>query len=132
VTAQNEPWVWIEAAVIRAVHEEQLAEHGGGLGTRDKGLLESALARPMQLAAYGAPDVAALAAAYGYGIAKNHPFIDGNKRTAFVAVELFLALNGWELTASDGECVLSMLAVAAGTLEEAAYAQWIRGHIGRR
>ena len=101
MTAQNEPWVWIEPAVIRAVHEEQLAEHGGGLGTREMGLLESALARPMHLAAYGAPDVAALAAAYGYGIAKNHPFIDGNKRTAFVAVELFLMLNGWELTATD-------------------------------
>ncbi len=131
MTAQNEPWAWIEPAVIRAVHEEQLAEHGGGLGTRDTGLLESALARPMQLAAYGSPDVAALAAAYGYGLAKNHPFIDGNKRTAFVAVELFLLLNGWELNATDGECVLTMLAVAAGTMEEAAYADWIRGHIGR-
>ena len=131
MTARNEPWVWIEPAVIRAVHEEQLAEHGGGLGTRDIGLLESALARPMQLAAYGWPDVAALAAAYGYGLAKNHPFIDGNKRTAFVAVELFLLLNGWELTATDGECVLIMLAVAAGTMEEAAYADWIRNHIDR-
>jgi death on curing protein len=124
--------IWIEPAVIRAIHEEQLAEHGGGIGTRDTGLLESALARPMQLAAYGRPDVAALAASYGYGLAKNHPFIDGNKRTAFVAVELFLLLNGWELTASDAQCVLSMLAVAAGTLDEAAYAEWIRGHISRR
>jgi death-on-curing protein len=132
VTARNGPWVWIEPAVTRAVHEEQLAEHGGGLGTRDMGLLESALARPMQLAAYGAPDVAALAAACGYGLAKDHPFIDGNKRTAFVAVELFLMLNGWELPATDGECVLTMLAVAAGTLEEAAYADWIRSHISRR
>jgi death-on-curing protein len=129
VKAVNESWVWIEPAVIRAIHEEQLAEHGGAIGTRDTGLLESALARPMQLAAYGKPDVAALAASYGYGLAKNHPFIDGNKRTAFVAVELFLLLNGWELTATDAQCVLSMLAVAAGTLDEAAYAEWIRGHI---
>jgi death on curing protein len=130
--ATNESWVWIEPAVIRAIHEEQLAEHGGGIGTRDAGLLESALARPQQLAAYGEPDVAALAASYGYGLAKNHPFIDGNKRTAFVAVELFLLLNGWELAATDAQCVLSMLAVAAGTLDEAAYAEWIRGHISRR
>ena len=130
--ATNEAWVWIEPAVVRAIHEEQLAEHGGGIGTRDAGLLESALARPMQLAAYGTPDVAALAASYGYGLAKNHPFIDGNKRTAFVAVELFLLLNGWELTATDAQCVLSMLAVAAGTLDEVAYAEWIRGHISRR
>jgi death-on-curing protein len=129
VKAIDESRVWIEPAVIRAVHEEQLAEHGGAIGTRDTGLLESALARPMQLAAYGTPDVAALAASYGYGLAKNHPFIDGNKRTAFVAVELFLLLNGWELTATDAQCVLSMLAVAAGTLDEAAYAEWIRGHI---
>jgi death on curing protein len=132
VKAINESWVWIEPTVIRAIHEEQLAEHGGAIGTRDTGLLESALARPMQLAAYGTPDVAALAASYGYGLAKNHPFIDGNKRTAFVAVELFLLLNGWELTATDAQCVLSMLAVAAGTLDEAAYAEWIRGHISRR
>jgi death on curing protein len=130
--ATNESWVWIEPAVIRAIHEEQLAEHGGGIGTRDAGLLESALARPQQLAAYGEPDVAALAASYGYGLAKNHPFIDGNKRTAFVAVELFLLLNGWELAATDAQCVLSMLAVAAGTLDEAAYAEWIRSHISRR
>jgi death-on-curing protein len=132
VTARNEPWVWIEPAVIRAVHEEQLAEHGGAIGTRDVGLLESALARPMQLAAYGEPDVAALAAAYGYGLAKNHPFIDGNKRTAFVAVELFLLLNGWELAAGDADCVLTMLGVAAGMLDEPAFAEWIRGHTSRR
>ena len=132
MTAVNDLWVWIEPAVIRAVHEEQLTEHGGGIGTRDEGLLESALARPMQLAAYGEPDVAALAAAYGYGLAKNHPFVDGNKRTAFVAVELFLLLNGWELAATDADCVLTMLGVAAGTSDEPAYAQWIRSHITRR
>ena len=98
------------------------------MGTRDEGLLESALARPMQLAAYGTPDVAALAAAYGYGLAKNHPFIDGNKRTAFVAVELFLALNGSQLTASDTDCVMTMLAVAASDIDENAFADWIRHH----
>ncbi len=128
MTAVNEPWVWIDPVVIRAVHEEQLAEHGGAAGTRDEGLLESALARPLQLAAYGDPDVAALAAAYGYGLAKNHPFIDGNKRTAFVAVELFLALNGSVLTASDADCVLTMLALAASDFDEAGFAAWSRRH----
>ena len=131
MTATNEPWVWIDPVVICAVHEEQLAEHGGGVGTRDEGLLESALARPLQLAAYGEPDVAALAAAYGYGLAKNHPFIDGNKRTAFVAVELFLALNGSVLTASDADCVMTMLAVASGDLDEAGFAAWIHRNSGR-
>jgi death-on-curing protein len=128
MTATNQPWVWIDAVVIRAIHEEQLSEHGGGMGTRDEGLLESALARPMQQAAYGAPDVAALAAAYGYGLAKNHPFIDGNKRTAFVAVELFLALNGCALTANDTDCVMTLLAVAASDIDEDAFADWIRRH----
>jgi death-on-curing protein len=121
-------WVWLDAAVLRAVHEEQLAEHGGAQGLRDVGLLESALARPLNLAADGAPDVADLAAAYGVGLAKNHPFVDGNKRTAFVAVELFLALNGIDLSAGDGDCVLTMLAVAAGQMDEPAFARWLRGH----
>ena len=124
----NVAWVWIDAAVIRAVHDEQLAEHGGAAGTRDEGLLESALAKPRNLVAYGSPDVADLAAAYGCGIARNHPFIDGNKRTAFVAVELFLALNGHELVASDADCVTTMLAVAAGELDEAGLAAWLRRH----
>lgn len=132
MSADNDPWVWIDAMVIRAVHEEQLSEHGGGLGTRDAGLLESALSRPMQLAAYGEPDVADLAAAYGYGLAKNHPFIDGNKRTAFVAVELFLALNGWALNADDVDCVMTMLALAAGELGEEDFAAWVRTHMVRR
>ncbi len=128
----NDPWVWLDPAVLHAVHEEQLAEHGGGAGVRDAGLLESALARPLQLAHYGDPDVEALAAAYGYGLAKNHPFIDGNKRTAFVAVELFLLLNGQVLQASDGECVMTMLALAAGDIDEAAFAAWLREHIAQR
>ena len=130
--AVNEPWKWLDASVVRAVHEEQLAEHGGAVGVRDAGLFESALARPMQLAAYGGPDAAALAATYGWGLAKNHPFIDGNKRSAFVAVELFLALNGWDLTASDADCVLTMLRVAGGEIGESDFAEWIRGHSVRR
>lgn len=122
------PWVWIDGRVILAVHAEQLAEHGGGDGIRDAGLLDSALARPLNLAAYGNPDVAGLAAAYGFGIARNHPFVDGNKRTAFVATELFLVLNGHRLAAEDGECVSAMLALAAGELDEAAFADWLRTH----
>ena len=122
-------WTWLDAAVIQAVHEEQLAEHGGGTGMRDPNLLASALARPQQLASYGEPDVADLAASYGLGIARNHPFIDGNKRTAFVAVELFLVLNGSGLMATDVDCVLTMLDLATGKLAEADFAAWIRQHL---
>ena len=124
----NAAWLWLDANVLRAVHEEQLAEHGGAPGTRDDGLFESALTRPKNLAAYGEPDVHALAAAYGVGLAKNHPFVDGNKRTAFVAVELFIELNGHELIASDADCVLTMIAVAAGQMNEVAFAHWLRQH----
>lgn len=119
-------WVWLDAAVLRAVHEEQLAEHGGAPGARDEGLFESALARPQNLVAYGNPDAADLAAAYGFGIARNHPFIDGNKRTAFVCAELFLALNGHSLAADDANCVATMLALAAGDLSEPEFAAWLR------
>lgn len=121
-------WVWIEKSVIFAVHDEQLTEHGGAPGLRDDGLLESALARPRNLTAYGVPDHADLAAAYAVGLAKNHPFVDGNKRTAFVALELFLMLNGHELTAGDAGCVLTMLSVAAGEVDEAALAAWVRSN----
>lgn len=124
----NRSWVWLDSKVLLAVHEEQLAEHDGAPGTRDLGLFESALARPRNLALHGQPDIADLAAAYGCGIARNHPFIDGNKRTAFVAVELFLLLNEQELLADDANCVLTMLAVAAGSLDEAAFAAWLRAH----
>lgn len=126
--AANEPWVWLDPAVIHAVHEEQLAEHGGAAGVRDAALLESALARPRNQASYGRPDAAELAAAYAYGLARNHPFIDGNKRSAFVAAELFLALNGFGLGAGDADCVMVMLALAAGKLEEAELADWLRRH----
>ena len=131
MSAANANWVWIDGTVIRAVHDEQLAEHGGAEGLRDLGLLESALARPPQLAAYGEPDTAALAAAYGFGLARNHPFVDGNKRTAFVAVELFLTLNSTTLTANDVECVLTMLDLAAGHLTEPAFAEWLRENTTR-
>ena len=121
-------WIWIDSAVLLAVHDEQLAEHGGAAGTRDIGLFESAIARPQQLGHYGAPDAAELAAAYALGISRNHPFVDGNKRTAFVAAELFLALNGLQLLADDAACVTTMLAVAAGQMDEATFAHWLREH----
>lgn len=123
-------WVWLNRAVIIAIHEVQLAEHGGGAGVRDTGLLDSALGKPQQLNNYGEPppDAAALAASYGYGISRNHPFIDGNKRTGYVAAELFLRLNGWRLNADDASCVVTMLAVAAGDITEEAFAAWLRAH----
>jgi death-on-curing protein len=111
--------------VVHAVHEAQLAEHGDPAGTRDAGLLASALARPRQLSVYGSPDHADLAAAYGFGISRNPPFVDGNKRTAFVCVELFLRLNGYTLTASDVDCVTQILALASGELAENELGQWI-------
>ena len=123
-------WVWLNRAVIIAIHEVQLAEHGGGTGVRDPGLLDSALGKPQQLNNYGEPppDAAALAASYGYVISRNHPFIDGNKRTGYVAAELFLRLNGWRLNADDASCVVTMLAVAAGDITEEAFAAWLRAH----
>jgi death on curing protein len=122
-------WVWLSREVMLAVHDGQLAEHGGQFGVRDMGLFDSALARPQQVAAYGEPTAAKLAASYGYGIARNHPFLDGNKRTAFVAVELFLLLNEFRLTADDTSCVLVMLDVAAGQISEEQFANWIDGHL---
>ena len=125
-------WTWIDATVVETIHDAQLAEHGGLLGVRDAGLLASALARPQNLALYGTPDIAELAAAYGYGISRNHAFIDGNKRTGFVAAELFCALNGFELVANDSDCVLTMLAVASGEITEEAFANWLRAHLQPR
>jgi death-on-curing protein len=121
-------WIWLDRAVLIAAHDEQLAEHGGAAGFRDEGLFDSALARPLNLAAYESPDTCALAASYAVALAKNHPFIDGNKRTAFVAMELFLLLNGHELNASDAECVLAMLAVASSEWDEATLVTWLRDH----
>ena len=122
-------WLWIDADVLLAAHDEQLAEHGGATGIRDSGLFESALARPQNLATYGEPDAAALAAAYAFGIAKNHAFIDGNKRTSLVALEYFLELNDFELTADDAQCVLVILSIASSAFSEDELAVWIRKHM---
>ena len=120
--------VWIDLEVVLAIHNEQLAEHGGQAGARDRGLLESAMARPQNQFAYGEVSVARLAAGYAFGISRNHPFLDGNKRTSLVVAELFLALNGLELTATDAECAATFLQLAAGDLTEDELAEWITTH----
>lgn len=124
----NDPWRWVSRQALELLHDESIAEHGGAAGIRDEGLLESALARPLNQAAYGSPDVDTLAASYGVGLAKNHPFVDGNKRAAFLAVGLFLALNGHRLVATQAEATVAMLDVAAGVLDETAFAAWLREH----
>ncbi|TAH10435.1 MAG: type II toxin-antitoxin system death-on-curing family toxin [Curvibacter sp.] len=125
-------WVWLRRSTLVLLHDESLAEHGGASGLRDEGLLESALARPLNLVAYGAPDVAELAACYGVGLAKNHAFVDGNKRAAFLAVGLFLLLNNKRLVATQADATLTMLGVAAGDIDEVVFAQWIREHMQPR
>ena len=116
---------WVDPAVVLAIHDEQLAEHGGQIGVRDQGLLESALARPRTQYTYGESSLPRLAASYAFGISCNHPFIDGNQRTSLVVAELFLVLNGMELRATDAECVSTFLAIAAGELTEDELADWI-------
>ncbi len=125
-------WKWVNRKVLLLLHEESLAEHGGASGLRDEGLLDSALARPVNLALYETPDVAALAASYGVGLAKNHPFVDGNKRAAFLAVGLFLMANGYRLRATQAEATLAVLSVAASEMDEASFAAWLRAHIQAR
>jgi death-on-curing protein len=125
-------WKWINRQVLLLLHDESLAEHGGASGLRDEGLLDSALARPVNLALYTDPDVTSLAASYGVGLAKNHPFIDGNKRAALLSVGLFLAINGYSLRTSQADATLAVLEVAAGDMDEAAFAQWIRGRLQPR
>lgn len=125
-------WRWIDKQALLLLHGESLADHGGAAGMRDEGLLDSALARAQNLAAYDEPDVAALAAAYGSGISQNHPFVDGNKRAAFLSVGLFLALNGYRLVATQAEATIAMLALAAGELDEAEFAAWLRAHLVAR
>ncbi|HEY5238746.1 MAG TPA: type II toxin-antitoxin system death-on-curing family toxin [Rhizomicrobium sp.] len=122
----SEP-VWINRHALELLHSESIAEHGGADGLRDEGLFESALARPQNLHAYeGVNDVARLAACYAFGLAKNHAFVDGNKRVAFIAVGLFLYLNGYRLKADQAEAVLIVLSVAAGSFSENELAEWIR------
>jgi death-on-curing protein len=123
--------VWIERPLAIAIHERQLAEHGGGTGVRDDHLLDSALARPRQLHAYvdPPPDLADLAASLAYGLARNHPFVDGNKRTAHVCYRVFLALNDADLVASDEDKYVAMIALAEGSLAETEFAAWLRQHI---
>lgn len=125
-------WQWLLREVILAVHHEQLVLHGGGEGIRDEGLLDSALARPEQLAAYGEPDVFDLAAAYAFGLAKNHPFIDGNKRTAWIAARLFLLLHGYDRTADDAESYMAMIALASGESTQEQFAEWLRANSAQR
>ena len=122
--------IWIGADLAEAIHERQIAEHGGGAGVRDQGLLESALARPRQLFAYGAEDtdLPALAAAYAFGLARNHPFVDGNKRTAAVACELFLVLNGFRLLADNASLYPIFVGLAAGEISEPELADWLRAN----
>lgn len=121
-------WKWIGEAVVLAIHDEQLAEHGGGPGLRDQGLLRSALARPINRAADGGGDVFDLAAACAFGIVRNHPFVDGNKRTAFVLALLFLLDQGFELKAAEIDKTLAMLRLAEGATGEEAFAAWLRGN----
>ncbi len=119
-------WRWIDTEIAHAIHDRQIAEHGGGSGVREAGLLDSALARPRNLAACGTPDAADLAAAYAFGVARNHPFVDGNKRTAWVLARIFLADNGHRLRATAVDAIRTMEALAAGKIDEAALAAWFR------
>ncbi|WP_397597527.1 type II toxin-antitoxin system death-on-curing family toxin [Sphingorhabdus sp.] len=125
----KQEWIWVALDVAIAAHAEQIAEHGGGEGISEAGLLDSAMARPQNLALYGDPDVSELAASYAFGIARNHPFVDGNKRTAAVVSETFLVLNGHVLTATDAELVITFVALAAGELSEDELTAWFRDHL---
>lgn len=119
---------WIGATTVLAVHDEQLAEHGGESGVRDQGLLESALARPRQRFAYGSASMPELGSSLAYGLCRNHPFVDGNKRTSLVVAELFLHINGTDLIATDEDCVVTFLKLASGELSEAELAAWMAAH----
>ena len=129
-------WRWITKSALMLLHGESLATHGGGEGLRDEGLLDSALARPLNLVAYAdadaPPDVAALAASFTVGLAKTPPFVDGNKRAAFLATGLFLYLNGYRLEATQADATLTMLAVATGDITEDAFADWLRLHAHKK
>ncbi|TAG33235.1 MAG: type II toxin-antitoxin system death-on-curing family toxin [Polaromonas sp.] len=129
-------WRWISKLSLLLLHGESLSTHGGAAGLRDEGLLDFALARPLNLVAYAqadqAPDIAALAASYTSGMAQNHPFADGNKRAAFLATGLFLYLNGYRLNASQADATITVLGLAAGELSEDDFAAWLRSHVAPR
>jgi death-on-curing protein len=120
---------WVTKSVVLAIHEQQIAEHGGAPGIRDIGLLESALARPENLASYGEPDVAALASSYAFGIAQNHPFLDGNKRTSYVVAVVFLRLNGRDIEADEATKLQIWFDLAAGDLTEEQLTNWLRSNL---
>jgi death-on-curing protein len=122
-------WRWVAHAAIHSAHDRLLAQHGGLPGIRDQGAIDSALARPQNLAAYGEPDAADLAAAYAFGLIKDHGFVDGNKRTGWLAAELFLALNGYRFLCDDATLVLSVEQLAAGRPTQEQFAVWIREHL---
>lgn len=123
--------VWVGKPLVLAIHQRQIAEHGGAAGLRDEALLDSALARPQQLHAYGRPlpDLADLAASLAYGLARNHAFLDGNKRIAHVSYRVFVKLNGAEMTASDEDKYVAIVSLAEGALSEAAFALWLRARL---
>jgi death-on-curing protein len=123
---------WVLREVVLALHEMSLAEHGGSAGLRDEGLLDSALGKPLNQLAYGSPSVFDLAASYACGLAKNHPFIDGNKRVAFVVAITFLELNGFQFFASEADAALRTLALAAGEMTETSYATWLETNSKKR
>jgi death-on-curing protein len=123
----NEP-VWVLREVVFLAHEQSLARFGGSAGLRDEGLLDSALGKPVNLFAYGQPTIFELAGSYAFGLVKNHPFIDGNKRAGFIVALTFLQINGWRLEASEVDATLRTLALAAGEMSEAAYADWLKAN----
>ena len=125
-------WRWIDKQLLVILHDESLVLHGGASGVRDEGLLDSALNRAKNLALYGQPDYADLAAAYVFGLSNNHAFVDGNKRVAFLALGLFVGLNGYKLTASQVDATLTMMSVAKGGIQESEFAEWIRAHTIQR
>ena len=121
-------WRWLLKRVIEALHDEQIADHGGSSGIQDAGLLSSAIARAQNLVAYGEPSAFDLAAAYALGIVRNHPFVDGNKQTGFLAAYVFLDINGYDLIASEAEAVVAVLALAAGDMQEAGFSNWLKAN----
>jgi death-on-curing protein len=126
----SEAPLWIDKRALLLLHKESLAQFGGADGLRDEGLMDSALARPVKKHSHeGCNDLATLAAACGFGLARNHPFVDGNKRAAFLAVGLFLAMNGQRLTATPIDAIEAILALATGSLEEPRFADWIKAHV---